>query len=288
MNFIAIMIALGVETFYKPISQWRKYQWFTRYEKWMYSKMEGFSFRDSPISVVLILGPVFILTVILTTALYNYLAILGFLFATLLLIYCLGPEDLDEDVHAYLHAIEHDDDEAASHYAEKVIGYVFAGTPSEVIRKVKATVFIQGNSRMLGVLFWFVILGPAGALLYRLSDIQNRVYMSQQSEHAHYQRLFYILSWIPVRLSVLGYAVVGSFIDTMSKWQGMADFWKEDNDTLMIISGMGALQHDENIDHEEGGPLDTTDVIEALALVKRTLIFWLAVLAVLTLTGTFF
>lgn len=288
MNFIAIMIALGVETFYKPISQWRNYQWFTRYEGWMYSKLEGFSFRDSPVSVILIFGLVFILTAILTTALYDLLAILGFLFATLLLIYCLGPGDLEEDVHAYLHAIEHDDDEAASHYAEKVIGYVFAGTPSEVIRKVKASVFIQGNSRMLGVLFWFVILGPAGALLYRLSDVQNRVYMNQQSEYAQHQRLFSILSWVPVRLSVLGYAIVGSFIDTMSKWQGMADFWKEDNDTLMIISGMGALQHDENIDHEEGEPLDTTDVIEALALVKRTLIFWLAVLAVLTLTGTFF
>ena len=64
MNFIAILIALGVETFYKPISQWRNYQWFGHYEQWMYNKLEGFSFRDSPISVILIFGLVFVAQVL--------------------------------------------------------------------------------------------------------------------------------------------------------------------------------------------------------------------------------
>lgn len=289
MNFIAIMIALGVETFYKPITHWRDYQWFTRYEQWMFNKLEGFAFRDSPISVILIFGLVFVLTAVVATALYEFLAILGFLLASLVLVYCLGPNDLDEDVQAYLHAIEHDDEEGAAHHADKVNGYTVTGEPTEVLQKVKEAIFIQGNTRMLGVLFWFVVLGPAGALLFRLSDVQNRAYMDQQGEYAQAnQRLFYILSWIPARLSVLGYAVVGSFIDTMSKWQGMSDFWQEDNNTLMIVSGAGALQHDDDNEPADEGLLDTSEILEALSLVKRTIIFWLAVLAILTLTGTFF
>ena len=276
MNFIAIMIALGVETFYKPITQWRDYQWFTRYEQWMFNKLEGFTFRDSTVSVILIFGPVFVVTAILSTALYDFVAILGFLLASLVLVYCLGPNDLDEDVQAYLHAIEHDDEEGASHHADKVNGYPVTGEPAEVLQKVKEAIFVQGNTRMLGVLF-------------RLSDVQNRACMNQQSEYAlANQRLFYILSWIPARLCVLGYAVVGSFIDTMSKWEGIADFWQEDSNTLMAISGAGALQHEDNNVSEDDESLDTSDILEALSLVKRTIIFWLAMLAILTLTGTFF
>jgi len=288
MNFIAILIALGVETFYKPISQWRNYQWFGHYEQWMYNKLEGFSFRDSPISVILIFGLVFILTAVFATALYDFLGLLGFLAATFILIYSLGPDDLDDDVHAYLHALEHDK-EGASHHAEKIIGYAVSGEPLTVSIKVKDAIFTQASCRMLAVLFWFVILGPAGALLYRLSDVQNRVYRNQQTEYARAnQRLYYILSWLPARLSVLGYAVVGNFIDTMSQWQSVADFWKEDNDTLMSISGAGALQQEGHKVQEDEGAVDTSDIVEALALVKRGMIFWIAVLAVLTLTGTFF
>lgn len=289
MNFIAIMIALGVETFYKPIVQWRDYQWFTRYEQWMYARLEGFSFRDSPVSVILIFGLVFILTAVLATALYEFIGILGFLFAALILIYCLGPGDLDDDVQGYLDAVEHNDAEGASHHADVVVGYKVSGEPAEVLQKVKDAVFVQASNRMLGVLFWFVILGPAGALLYRLCETQNRVHIAEQNGYIQASRhLFYILSWVPARLSVVGYAVVGNFIDTMSKWKDMADFWYEDNDILMSISGAGALRHDDQKVHEDEEFLDASDIVEALALVKRMIVFWLAVLAVLTLTGTFF
>ncbi|MGD8526289.1 MAG: regulatory signaling modulator protein AmpE, partial [Thioalkalispiraceae bacterium] len=209
MNFIAIMIALGVETFYKPISHWRDYQWFTRYEQWLYGKLENASFRDSAVTVVLVFGLVFLVTAIIGNALYDFFALIGFLFATLVLIYSIGPDDLDEDVQAYLHDVEQDDAEGASHHAEKITGQVLNGKPAEVGQQVKEAIFIQGNVRMLGVIFWFVLLGPAGALLFRLSDIQNRASENQSPEYAQAnQRLFYILSWVPARLSVLGYAVV--------------------------------------------------------------------------------
>lgn len=289
MNFIAILIALGVETFYKPITALRDYQWFSYYEGWMKAKLERLPFRDSPVAVVIIYGLVFALTAVLATALYDFFGLLGFLFATLVLIYCLGPEDLDDDVEAYLHAITHDDPEAACHHAEKVIGYEVKDKPVAVLHKVKQAIFMQGNSRMLAVLFWFVILGPAGALLFRLSEIQNRQYREQSDSYADaVQRLFDILAWLPARLSIVGYAVVGNFTDTMSKWKSFNDFWEEDTETLMILSAEGALQHEGWDGDAEPAEIDTTDVMEALALVKRTLIFWLAVLGVLTLTGTFF
>lgn len=286
MNFIAIILALLVEHFYKPVVQWRNYQWFTQYEQWVYKKLEGQSFREGPVAVILIFGIIISLTWIIAAALYNFFGLLGFLFATIVLIYCIGPTDLDEDVQGYLADIENDDAEGANHKAESVLGYTVSDEPNVVARKVKEAIFIQGNNRMLGVLCWFVLLGPAGALLFRLSEIHSRTCKVENSGYADAcKRLFYILSWLPARLSVLGYAIVGNFVDTMSKWQGMSDIWRADNDELVIASGLGALKHDET---QEGEEIDTAGVLDALALVKRTLIFWLAVLGIFTLTGILF
>ena len=283
MNLIAIILALLTEHFYKPIVQWRNYQWFTQYEQWVYQKLEGYSFREGPVAVILIFGIIVCLVWIIAAALYNLFGLLGFLFATAMLIYCIGPTDLDEDVQAYLADIENDDAEGANHKAENILGYTVSDEPSVVANKVKEAIFIQGNNRMLGVVCWFVLLGPAGALLFRLSEIHSRTCKVENSGYADAcKRLFYILSWLPARLSVLGYAIVGNFVDTMSKWQGFSDIWQADNDELVIASGLGALKHDEDEAKDE---VDVPGVLDVLALVKRTLVFWLAVLAIFTLTG---
>jgi hypothetical protein len=65
----------------------------------------------------------------------------------------------------------------------------------------------------------------------------------------------------------------------------MSDIWQADNEELVIASGLGALQHYEEAEKDN---LDVSGVMEALALVKRTLVFWLAVLGVLTLSGILF
>lgn len=286
MNFIAIILALLVEHFYKPVVQWRNYQWFTHYEQWVYQKLEGQSFREGPVAVVLIFGIIITLVWVFASALYNFFGLLGFLFATIVLIYCIGPTDLDEDVQGYIKDIENDDPEGANHKAEQVLGYTVSDEPSIVANKVKEAIFIQGNNRMLGVLCWFVLLGPAGALLFRLSEVHSRTYRDQESGYAHAcHRLFYILSWLPARLSVLGYAIVGNFVNTMSKWQSFSDIWQADNDELVIASGLGALQHDETDNKDE---VDVSAVLDVLALVKRMIVFWLAVLAIFTLTGILF
>ena len=283
MNLIAIIIALLVEHFYKPIVQWRDYQWFTKYEQWLYQKLEGLSLRDGPVGVILVFGIIICLVWIITSALYDFFGLFGFLFATAVLIYCIGPTDLDEDVQDYLNDLENDDAEGANHKAEKILGETISEEPGVVINKVKEAIFVQGNHRMLGVLCWFVLLGPAGALLFRLSEIHSRTCKVDNSGYADAcKRLFYILAWLPARISVLGYAIVGNFVDTMSKWQGMSDIWQADNDELIIASGLGALKQEEATDKEE---LDISGIHDALALVKRTLVFWLAVLAIFTLTG---
>jgi membrane protein required for beta-lactamase induction len=99
--------------------------------------------------------------------------------------------------------------------------------------------------------------------------------------------LYRIMIWLPARLVVLGFALAGSFVDTVSMWKSFTDIWRIDSEGLLIESGLGAISHEPHTEEGEGTP-DVEGVAQIMALIKRTLLVWLAALALLTLTGWVF
>lgn len=75
---------------------------------------------------------------------------------------------------------------------------------------------MQANNRLFGVLFWFVILGPFGALAV-----------------------------LPARALALTYGVAGSFGESLSGWRSYlaseSDPVFDANERLLVHAGRGAL-----------------------------------------------
>ena len=93
--------------------------------------------------------------------------------------------------------------------------------------------------------------------------------------------------WLPARICVLSYAIAGSFVDTMSYWNGLSDLWLRDSEEFIVISGLGALRYEESKDRhdfDENEP-DATSIQHALSLVKRAIIVWIVLLSLLVVTG---
>jgi membrane protein required for beta-lactamase induction len=101
------------------------------------------------------------------------------------------------------------------------------------------------------------------------------------------KRLYQIVYWIPARLTVIGYALAGNFVDTMSYWESPADLWQRDSRELLTVSGVGSLRQDMRYTADKWVEEQdlTVGVSHALALIKRTVIVWVVVLALLTLAG---
>ncbi len=92
-------------------------------------------------------------------------------------------------------------------------------------------------------IFWFVLLGPAGAVLYRLSQsVQLAWTDGVQSEFTRVaQRVSYWLDWLPARFTAISFAVVGDFEDALFCWRTQAAQWKDEAIGIMLASGAGAL-----------------------------------------------
>lgn len=286
MNLISILIALAVEAFYRPIQELRRFNWFYRYSDTLYKRLQGQRWRDGPLGVILVVGSVVFGVWLLDAMLAGVAAVFSFLFGLAVLIYTLGPRDLAEEVKEFSEAVERGDYEAGEIIATRIVGYDISGSPIEATRHVMEGIPVQANVRLFGILLWFMLLGPVGAALFRLScELKNYSTDNESGYAAAARDLYHIMSWLPAHLVVVGFALAGSFVDTVSLWKSYTEIWKTDSEELLIESGIGAISHEP---HDEEGTPDLEGVHQIMALVKRTLLVWLAALALLTLTGWVF
>ena len=95
-------------------------------------------------------------------------------FAVLMLMFSLGPRDLEDEVEEYIEALHVGDTQRADRIAKELLE---TDAPRESRKRkmaIEEAIFVQSNNRLFGVLLWFMLLGPAGAWLFRVSDMCRR------------------------------------------------------------------------------------------------------------------
>lgn len=290
MSLIAILLSLFAESYWRRLERWRRYDWLDRYVDAMLPWLDRVKIPHGPVTVLAIMLPIGFVVWLLEAMLAGVWGGFAYLFDIAILIFCVGPKDLNWQVQQYLHAIERGDEEASKELVCEILGEdaYDENAPMQVAEGLREMLLTQIVDRILGVFFWFVLLGPIGAVLFRAAQLLEQYGATQPGVFAAAaQRLYQIVYWLPARLCVIGYALAGNFVDTMSYWNSMADLWERESRDLLIVSGVGALRQDMRgtADQWAQGEEIAIGVSHTLALVKRTVIIWLVVLALLTLAG---
>lgn len=106
---------------------------------------------------------------------------------------------------------------------------------------IEATL-LRAHTGLFAPIFWFVLLGPTGAVLYRLAGLANQAWAKEDAQFSHLtKQAFYWLDWIPAHVTAIGFAVVGDFEDAMYCWRTQSGLWKDRVIGIMLASGAGAL-----------------------------------------------
>ncbi|MCC6070083.1 CobD/CbiB family protein [Massilia sp. GCM10020059] len=117
----------------------------------------------------------------------------------------------------------------------------------EIIRIAVEKSLITTHRNVFGVFFWFLMpLGPAGAVMYRVSEYLARAW--NEPEHMRNEafgqfaaRAFYWIDWAPVRLTAVAFAVVGNFEDAIYAWRNFAHRWTDEALGIILSAGGGAM-----------------------------------------------
>lgn len=285
MTLISIILGLALEYVSGSLDRVRNYSWFEHYLRWLEQRCGAKVFWDGPLGVILTLALPLLVLVALSIALGKSSILLVFILATAVFIYSLGT-DLNAILDRYVAALQAED-EAGIGAMEEVLQVRGVGGASDVERMLRS-IIIRSHEYTFGVIFWFIVLGMAGALLYclvirlrlRCADVSGRYADAVRNLHD-------ILRWPSTRLQAAGFAVAGNLVDALDAWRTVATEASHSSDDVIGATGIGAARRASGPGEEADEHRFANQVQEIQALINRTLIVWLTVLGLMTLAGWF-
>ncbi len=271
MTLLIIVVALLVGHYMQWPQRLRDFGWYASHLDWLGGRLDLRGVWGLLLALAL---PVVTVLVVQSLLARGSGLVLGVAFAWLVLLYCLGPGHLLDAVNDYLEALDAED-------AERTDGLRAAlereaGADQD---PVAAGIVTRAHDEYFAVLFWFALLGPVGAVLYRFAERITRQ-ESHAGLHPAADYLVGVLGWPSTRLVAFGLALMGHFDRALTKLTaGLA--WQPDmnagNRSLLAEVICAA------VDYQPQADSATTVARRVKALVLRTLTLWLLVLAVLTL-----
>ena len=167
--------------------------------------------------------------------------------------------------------------------------------PTGVARAATESVLENGNDAVFGALFWFVLGGGIGALLFRLTNTLDAMWGYRTPRYLRFgwaaARLDDVLNMLPARLTALTYALLGNTRRALRCWRTQAARWDSPNAGSVMAAGAGAIgialggsaiYHGQLEDRPRlgtGEAARATDIDKAVALVHNSIWLWLLAVA---------
>jgi AmpE protein len=205
------------------------------------------------------------------------------------LVYCLGPREFESDLEAILEAPDGASREAAAQALADDDAPVAWNAPALGVAIVYAAL-----RRRFGVLFWFFLLGPVGALAYRLAQTLGRddsLRLDPGSRLAA-RHVANALDWPAAQLLTFTLAVVGHWEAVIGAWrrwhaQARTTSWYSDGPGFLGAAAQAEVLID--IEAGDGYAEEYSDPLVELRRLRsallRALLAWLSVVALIVLGG---
>jgi adenosylcobinamide-phosphate synthase len=308
MSLFALIAALLLEQFHPLSSRQYLFGWLSRYVNFFQQKFNAGEQKHGRVAWLLAVLPLTSLVVLIFWWLHHVNPLLAWSFNILVLYMTMGFRQFS---HYFTEIYQHLRAEELSEAQQTLATWSGMAThelnQEEVARVAIEQALLSSHRNVFGVIVWFVLFsvlgagGAAGALLYRLGQfLRTQWGDADQAEFGAFgvfsRRADYYLEWLPIRLAALTFAIVGDFESTVYCWRSQAASWADREIGILLSSGAGSLgvrlgmplpQAGWLLDRAElgvGDDADTGFMQSTVGLVWRAVLFWLVLLALLTLT----
>lgn len=199
----------------------------------------------------------------------------GAVFSVLMVVLCWGPRDLERDVEALIYA-----EDASSQAQGQAVLRQDMNEPDRDSAPITQAVAVALLRRALGVMFWFIVIGPVGVLAYRLlaSAAQQPGPLSLAA-HERLRGVLALAEWPVSQLAVFSFALMGNCSPVIRAWQGQGRWQAPSVESLLGASMAAALPaHTEPAPREQPVWERQPDLRRAMRLSWRTVGLWCALM----------
>ena len=250
MKLLVIVLCLLSERYLTHKIGLSRFCWFNVYRDKLLGLLPKNNIFQNPwLQMGLVILPVLLLTGILLLAFKSVVyGLFIFIIQLFVFYYCLGPSNSFYPLSIPSKKETQHDDESVKHYLASV------------------------NNQLFGVMFWYVTLGPLALIIYRMVNLcQTGKPTSDEAK-----MLTGYLDWIPARLAVIFYLIVGNF---QKGFQYLLKhfFWAPSHNAKLLTEGAYlALRTN---------PDEVIDLPQAEGLIEHAAIAYLVVIAIFTLVA---
>lgn len=282
MNFLALIIALGLVQVWGSADRFHTDAWF---ERW---RGRAATWQVPPwlALTVALAVPVGALALVADGVRPLLFGLLWIALATAVLLYAFGRGDFHAMMAHYRSQCHSGDFEGAYLTARTRLGWDVVGeepdSPQEAHAFMQRGFAYEGLQRWFAVIFYFALLGPAGALAYRLLQLCR-----EGPAPVLARRWLFVVDWVPARLLALTFAVAGDF--TRSRARLATELGNPSADAAQLLHAVSTAA----LGEEGGGSSDQSPFGERAsaqnrelgALLSRSAVCWVLVLSVLVVLG---
>lgn len=152
------------------------------------------------------------------------------------------------------------------------------------------SVLENGSDAVFAPIFWFLMLGVPGAILYRLANTLDAMWGYKTSKLLHFgwcaARVDDVLNYIPAKLVVFSYALCGKYSNAIQAARAPEASWKSPNAGPVMAAGAASLglavggeavyfgKTESRPVLGKGTAPIANDLARSISLVDRTLYLW--------------
>ena len=288
MTFIALIIALALLQYWGSAGPVHTDDWFQQ----LVRKLSSSGLMAELQLALAILLPVGVVVWVLGLTNGWLFGLVTLALMVLVLLYSFGRRDFETLVGRYREYCSKGDFEGAYQFSLQELvddnPDECPGAAEQLHRWAKERICYLGFERWFGVIFYFALLGAAGALAYRLLHL----YREDNEDSAQVpmlNKLMFWVDWAPSRVLVFAFAVTGDWVG--SREQVMTSLQDTATPAATIIAdgahaalGLKAtVFSSDNGDTSAFAEVSDWEIGELQGLLKRSAMAWVLVLAMLVL-----
>lgn len=248
MKLLVIVLCLLSERFLIHAISLQRFSWFNEYAQSISNKAQASPYFTNPWALL----AAYVLPILITVSFFYMLfhsiffGLSGFILSLGIFYYCLGPQNPFYPVS-------------------------FENMPETGTESI-GRYFIEVNSQLFTVVFWYILAGPLAVLLYRLITLCK----AQPAVAIQATNISEVLEWIPARITSIMYLLVGNFQRGFREFIQYVLAGPNLNGKLLNECGLQAVQVSES---------DDVPMPVAETLVEHATIVFLVFIALFTLVS---
>ena len=269
MTFLAVIIALVFFQVMASPKSLHQDDWFLSLQRWT----RGLGFSPTVGLIAYLAIPCFIVGLVLGKLEFFLFGLVWLGGAAAVLLYSFGRENVNALADRYYGYCQSEDHEAAYLFAQAELSVVpedlTGDSPWPAHHVIQRRLLYLGYQRWFAVVFYFVLVGPLGALLYRLLQLSRH-----SPEEAQVARILFYADWVPSRLLAAGFSLTGDFIASRDQLLASVSDTDRGAEEILLSVGGAAIRASES--DEPTAEVLAAQVTELRAILKRSAVAWLA------------